>query len=215
MRQVHTSPAAAIAASLRAVGHPRSTTLRNGVPARIRPLRLDDAQRFGAFVGKLSVASRGCRFHAGIGDCAPATLQQLVCVDGVRHVAFVATLALADGEELIGEARYCVGDDPGCAELAIAIADSWQGQGLAGPLIDCLLQAARDAGLHQLYVEALATNIRMIGCLRRMGFRTSVQGSTGNLLRLERGVSPRVAQPDQRLPGALRRWLISQFTPRV
>ena len=27
--------------------------------------------------------------------------------------------------------------------------------------------------------------------------------------------APRVAQPDQRLPGALRRWLISQFTPRV
>lgn len=215
MRQVHTSPAAAIAASLRAVGHPRSATLRNGVLARIRPLRLDDARRFGAFVGQLSEASRGCRFHAGIGDCGLPTLQELVCVDGVRHVAFVATRALADDEELIGEARYRVGDDPACAELAIAIADAWQGQGLAEQLLDCLIEAARDAGLRRLYGEVPATHTRLIAFMHRKGFQTRAEGSTSTVLRLEHGVAPRLVQPDTRRPGALRRWLASQLVPRV
>lgn len=211
MRRPHTSPAAAIAASLRAVGQPRSAILRNGVRARIRPLRLDDARRFGDFVGKLSEASRDDRFHGDVGDCTPFTLQQLVCVDGVRHVVFVAALALADGEELIGEVRYRVGDEPGCAEVAIAVVDAWQGQGLADQLIDCLLEAAHDAGLRRLYGEVLAANTRMIGFLHRMGFQTCSQGSSGDLLRLERGVSPRRPQGARGLPGALRRWLIGQF----
>lgn len=207
MRPVPTSPAVAIAATLRAVGHPRSATLRNGAAARIRPLRMDDAQRFGAFVGQLSEGSRGCRFHAGIGDCEPATLQQLVSVDGVRHVALVATLAQRDGETLIGEARYRVGEPPGSAELAIAVADPWQGQGVAEHLIDCLLEAARDAGLRRLYGDVLASHTRLIGFLRRTGFQTCAQGSGGHLLRLERGVAPRAPQAQRRPLGALRRWL--------
>lgn len=214
MRQVPTSPAVAIAASLRAVGHPRSATLRNGAPARIRPLRTEDAQRFGAFVGQLSEGSRGCRFHAGIGDCEPAALQQLVSVDGVRQVALVATLPLVDGEALIGEARYCVGEPPGSAELAIAVADAWQRQGVADHLIDCLLEAARDAGLRRLYGDVPASHTGLIGFLHRMGFQTCAQGPGGGLLRLERGVAPRPPQPERRPLGALRRWLAGQFVPR-
>jgi acetyltransferase len=188
--------------------------LRNGAPARIRPLRTDDVQRFGAFVGQLSEGARGCPFHAGIGDCEPAMLQQLVSVDGVRQVALVATLALADGEALIGEARYGVREPAGSAELAIAVADPWQGQGVADHLIDGLLEAARDAGLRRLYVDVLASHTGLIGVLHRMGFQTRAQGTGGGLLRLERGVAPRTQQPQRRPLGALRRWLAGQFVPR-
>ena len=214
MHRAHTSPAAAIAASVRAAGLPRKAQLRNGVAIRIRPVRPDDARRFNAFICKLSVASRGCRFHGdigAIGDCAPATLQRLVAADGVRQVAFIATLPCADGEEVIGEARYCVGADADRVELAITVADAWQGQGMADLLLDSLLEAARDAGVRWIYGEVGASNTRMIGFLHRMGFQTCAQGSGHEVVRIERGVAPRLPRAGQRPAGALRRWLLDQF----
>ena len=63
-------------------------------------------------------------------------LVDLVNVDGVRHVAFVATLRLDHDEEVIGEARYDVSADGDSAELALVVADIWQGQGLAVAMLD-------------------------------------------------------------------------------
>lgn len=215
MRRPFTTPADAIAASLRAAGLPRTARLRNGMPVRIRPVRSDDAPRLNAFVCELSAASRGRRFHGCIGECAPFTVQQLVAVDGVRDVAFIATLPFADGERVIGEARYCIRADADGAELALTVADAWQGQGLGEQLIDCLLEAARDAGVRRLYGEVLASNAQMINFLHRVGFKTCARDAGSGVVRVERGVAAGSPRSNERRVGALRRWLINQFVPRV
>jgi GNAT superfamily N-acetyltransferase len=212
MIKLNTTTAAAIAATRRAVGVPRQVRLRNGAPAQIRALRSDDAKRFGGFVARLSAASRGERFGRGFGICPPAMLLDLVNVDGVRHAAFVATLKLDDDEEVIGEARYDVSTDGDCAELTLVVADFWQGQGLAEPLLDRLLEAARDAGLRRLVGEVPSSNHRMIRFMQRMGFVACAQGADRPVLRMERGVAPRLPQaPALRPVDVLRRWLNNQL----
>lgn len=212
MLKLNTTPAAAIAATRRAVGLPRQVRLRNGAPAQIRAVRPDDMKRFGGFVARLSAASRGERFGRGYGACSPAMLVDLVNVDGVRHVAFVATLRLDHDEEVIGEARYSVSADGDCAELTLVVADIWQGQGLADQLLDRLLEAARDAGLRRLVAEVPSSNRRMIRFMQRMGFVACAQGADRPALHMERGVAPR--PPQTPAPGPmdlLRRWLNNQF----
>ncbi|MDR6534981.1 GNAT family protein [Variovorax soli] len=210
---VNTCPAAAIAATRRAVGLPRHVRLRNGAPAQLRAVRSDDAKRFGAFFARLSAASRGERFGRGLeAACSPAMLVDLVNVDGVRHVAFVATLRLDHDEELIGEARYDVAADGDSAELALVVADSWQGQGLADQLLDLLLEAARHAGLRRLVCEVPASNRRAIRFMQRMGFVAGAPGADRLVLRMERSVASRVPPaPAPRAVDMLRRWLNNQF----
>ncbi|MGJ7493617.1 GNAT family N-acetyltransferase [Variovorax sp. RT4R15] len=214
MRHANTTPAAAIAATRRAVGLPRHVRLRNGAEAQIRTVRSDDAKRFGGFVAGLSAVSRGERFGRGLGACSPAMLVDLVNVDGVRHVAFVATLSADHDEEVIGEARYDVGADGESAALTLVVADIWQGQGLADPLLDHLLGAARDAGLRRLVGEVPSSDHRTIRFMQRMGFVACAQGEDRVVLRMElkRGVASRMPQASAPRPvDVLRRWLDNQL----
>ncbi|MEO5738352.1 MAG: GNAT family N-acetyltransferase [Variovorax sp.] len=196
MLHANTTPAAAIAATRRAVGLPRHVRLRNGVQAQIRAVRSDDAKRFGR----------------GLGARSPATLVDLVSVDRVRQVAFVATLRLNHDEELIGEARYDVSADGDFAGLTLFVADVWQGQGLADQLLDHLLGAARDAGLRRLVCEVPISNRRMIRFMQCMGFVACAQRADRPVLRMEHGVASRMPQaPVARPVDVLRRWLNNQL----
>lgn len=207
-----TNPAAAIAATRRAVGVPRHVRLRNGAPAQIRTVRPDDAKRFAGFVARLSAAARGERFGSGFGACSPAMLVDLVNVDGVRQVAFVATLKLDHDEEVIGEARYGLNTDGDCAELTLVVADFWQSQGLGCQLLDRLIEAARDAGLRRLVAEVPSSNLRMVRFMQRMGFVAGASGADRPVLRMERGVAARQPQAAAPRPAdLLRRWLSNQF----
>jgi GNAT superfamily N-acetyltransferase len=214
MPPFNTTAAAAIAATRRAVGVPRHVRLRNGAPAQIRVVRPEDARRFAGFVGRLSATSRGDRFGPGFGACSPAMLVDLANADGVRQVAFVATVRADHDEELIGEARYTLSEDGDgeSAALTIAIADIWQGQGLAAELLDPLLEAARDAGVRRLFAEVPTANRRMIRFMQRMGFVACGPDAGRPALRMERGVPPRPRNATAPGPmDLLRRWLHNQF----
>lgn len=217
MPRPHNTPAAAIAASRRAAGLPHRAQLRNGLPVHLRAVRPADARCFGEFVRKLSAVSRGWRFQGGLSPCAPGPLQELVHVDGVNQVCTIATRPRADCaevyEEVIGEARYSVDADADRAELAIAVADTCQGQGLADELLDHLLETARDAGLRCLFCEVPFSNARMIRFMQRMGFVACERDGVSAVLRMEREVASPPRSAATRSVQALRRWLsqLSQF----
>lgn len=145
------------------------------VPARpapaLRPARADDAAAMQAFVDGLGADSRRSRFHGGLGRCSARLAAALVAADGRRQVVWLATTWAGGCERIIGEARFVRdGDGAGTAELAIAVADDWQGRGVADALLRQLLAAARAAGVQRLRGDVMATNARMQGFLRRHGF---------------------------------------------
>jgi acetyltransferase len=145
----------------------------------IRPLRLQDAGAFRAFVERLSPESRYERFQYVVKEVSPALLRLLVEADPRKHVALVA---LHQGE-VVGEARY-VRDGDG-AEFALAVADGWRRRGVGKRLLQALTAAARRDGLKRLDGEVLAWNQAMLGFVEQAGFRVRSHPEDARLLRIE------------------------------
>jgi acetyltransferase len=145
----------------------------------IRPLRLQDAGAFRAFVERLSPESRYERFQYVVKEVSPALLRLLVEADPRTHVALVA---LHQGE-VVGEARYVRdGDD---AEFALAVADGWRRRGVGKRLLQALIASARRDGLKRLDGEVLAWNQAMLGFVEQAGFRVRSHPEDARLLRIE------------------------------
>lgn len=145
----------------------------------IRPIGLEDAPAFRAFVERLSPESRYERFQYVVKEVSPSLLKLLVDSDPRRHVA----LAAFAGDELIGEARFVREGDG--AEFAIAVADAWRRRGVGKRLLDALLGCARRDGLKRLDGEVLAWNQAMLGFVEQQGFRVRSHPGDARLLRVE------------------------------
>ena len=145
----------------------------------VRPLRVQDAAAFRAFVGRLSPASRYARFQFVVKELSPQLLRMLVEADPRSHVA----LAAFDGEDMVAEARYVRSGDS--AEFAIAVADGWRRRGLARRLLDRLLRKARRQGLRRIAGEVLAGNEAMLAFVAQAGFSLQPHEEDGRLVRAQ------------------------------
>jgi len=138
---------------------------------RIRRVQRGDAPLMQRFVDALGAASRRWRFH-GVVKASAALTAALVEGDAVW--------AAFHGGTLIGEARYVRERAAGaCAELAIAVADGWQGRGVAAALLDTLLAEACRAGVRTLHADVMSDNLPMQRFLLRHGFAPRLQWDGG------------------------------------
>src|SRR3954462_1300151 len=70
---------------------------------------------------------------------------------------------------IVGGARYIVGQ-PGTAEVAFAVVDEHQGQGIGAALMRHLAAIARRSGLNELIAEVLPENLPMLKVFENSGF---------------------------------------------
>ena len=145
----------------------RDLPLRGGRLARVRPLRPSDRDLYERAVVDLSPRSRYLRLLAPIARPSERLLDQMTRPDGYRymHVAHVALTI--DETSDVGVVRYVrSADDPRIAEVAIAVADDWQGHGLGLRLMRHTAEHARLAGVE----TTLDENARAARLLRAAGF---------------------------------------------
>ena len=69
---------------------------------------------------------------------------------------------------IAGGARYVV-IKPGQAEVAFAVVDQFQGQGVGSALLRHLSSLARKAGLQEFVAEVLAENVPMLKVFEKSG----------------------------------------------
>ena len=150
-------------------------TLNDGRVVVIRSVRPQDAGPMARFVERgLSPASRRRRFHGAIKSLPSALLAALTGADQNDHVALVAEAPEAGAAEegrmaIVAEARF-VTEEPGQpAELALAVADAWQGQGLGAALMDLLCRQGRLRGLPGLQADVMVDNAAMLALLCSRG----------------------------------------------
>lgn len=138
--------------------------LRDGSVCRIRPIDEDDRQRLQAAFQRLSANSRRLRFFGVKKALTPAELDHLASPDGRVHIAYGAVRLDDQGNELdgLGAAR-CIrlAPDSDTAELAIAVVDEVQGEGIGSHLLRQLVNAARRQGIRRFRCEVLAENNAM------------------------------------------------------
>ncbi|WP_148716261.1 bifunctional acetate--CoA ligase family protein/GNAT family N-acetyltransferase [Chitinolyticbacter meiyuanensis] len=146
------------------------TQLKNGVPLTIRPVRPEDAEMMAAFVAELSDETRYNRYMNTLKTLPQSMLARFTQMDYAREVALVGTLGEGEDERILGVARFTVNPDYDSCEFAIVIADSMQGKGLGGRLMEALFAAARDMSLDLVEGEVLTSNKTMLNFMKRLGF---------------------------------------------
>jgi acetyltransferase len=141
-------------------------TLKGGATLRVRPIRPEDAAMERAFVAGLSDQSRYLRFMQHLPALTPQMLARFTQVDYDRELALIAL----DGEAIVAVARYVANPDRESAEFAIAVADAWQGKGLAYALMRMLIRCAGRRGFKRLIGGVLAVNAPMLALATALGF---------------------------------------------
>ena len=148
--------------------------LRDGRRIEIRALRMDDRADFLRAVERTSAQSLYRRFFGARRDFSEKEIEFFVNVDFVNHVALVATVEEGSRTVIVGGGRY-VAVQPGTAEVAFAVVDDYQGQGIGGALLRHLVVIARKAGLQKLVAEVLPDNIPMLKVFEKSGLRCNMK----------------------------------------
>jgi len=144
--------------------------LRDGRRIGIRALRTNDRADFLSAVERTSAQSLYRRFFGAKRDFSAKEIEFFVNVDFVNHVALVATVEEGNRTVIVGGGRYVI-VQPGTAEVAFAVVDEYQGQGIGIALLRHLVAIARDAGLEKLVAEVLPDNIPMLKVFEKSGLR--------------------------------------------
>ncbi len=159
--------------------------LAGGTRVIVRPTLPQDGDLQRAFVRNLSDEARYFRFMTRLSDLPEATAERFTTIDYVGHVALIAEVFTDVGAMMIGEARYVVdaGDAAAC-EFAVAVADGWQGMGLARILLTRLADHAASSGIRHMSGDTIATNKAMIALAKRTGFAVARKPEDGCLVHL-------------------------------
>jgi RimJ/RimL family protein N-acetyltransferase len=134
--------------------------LPDGAPVLIRPIRADDKRMLTDGLRRLSDESVHRRFLTPKRSFSRAELRYLTEVDGRDHVALVAEHPSGPARRLIAVARFVrLAQDPDAAEVAITVADDWQGRGLGSLLSEQLAAEARRVGIRRFTATMAADNV--------------------------------------------------------
>ncbi|HKI40442.1 MAG: GNAT family N-acetyltransferase [Mycobacterium sp.] len=133
---------------------PIPVSTRDGAQLLVRPVLPGDAERFTGS-GSFSRETLYRRYQGG----APteARLVYLFEVDYLDHFVWV----VVDGVDgpVVADARFIRDvDDPASAEVALTVADAYQGRGIGTLLLGALAVAARVDGVKRFHARVLADN---------------------------------------------------------
>jgi GNAT superfamily N-acetyltransferase len=116
------------------------------------------------FFFRLSPETLYRRFHSPITRPEQAQPQRLLDLDHHDREAVVAV----DGGEIVGVARYARKAGADTAEVAVVVADDWQGQGLATRMLSMLGELAVGAGVRHFTLSMQADNRPVLHLVRRL-----------------------------------------------
>ena len=151
--------------------------LRDGSTLAVRPIRPQDEADLARFFTDLSMESRVFRFFAAIAN-ADVLAKKLVHIDYMTQYGLLAVAGAA--RQVVGHAMYAE-TGPRKAELALAVADEYQGRGLGTILLGQLAEAAAAAGIDVLEAIVRPENHRMLNVLRESGFPVSARSEPGEV----------------------------------
>ncbi|HET7421689.1 MAG TPA: GNAT family N-acetyltransferase [Candidatus Dormibacteraeota bacterium] len=154
-----------------------TVVLRDGSTLTVRPVRAGDESALARFFSELSLESRVFRFFAAVAN-ADATVKRMVDVDYSSRYGIVALGGPAG--DIVGHAMY-VAIDESTAELALAVADAYQGRGLGTILLGQLAEAASEAGIVALEAVVRPENHKMLEVLRESGFPVQSRSEPGEI----------------------------------
>ena len=168
-------------------------TMPDGLRLCVRPIEPADREELAEAYRNLSPESRRLRFLVPPAELTESMLTYLTHVDGVNHVALVAEAVGEKGSPGVAVARFVrLQEDPDCAEVAVTVADAWQGRGIGTRMLELIIEAAVRRRVRRLRGFVSSDN-RILDLARDIGSRVTPE-------------SPGVVRVEVELPS--RPWVI-------
>jgi RimJ/RimL family protein N-acetyltransferase len=171
---------------------PRAGRLRDGTRVWLRPLVAQDRGLLRAGFRRLSSRSRYSRFLQGVSD---TKFDQMlpVLLDSVDQQRHIAVVLYAEGQP-IGVSRL-VRPTPSSsvADLAVTVADDWQGRGAGTVLARAALDRAES--VREIHTVVSADNVASLRMLARLGEMRSdcADGACDIVVRIDRSAAANAA----------------------
>jgi acetate---CoA ligase (ADP-forming) len=159
--------------------HEADVVLRDGSTVHVRPVRAEDAAAVHTFFKGLSPESIALRFFSSFPDLDRA-VRWATEADQHRY-GLIATTS-ADRRVVAHAGWERDPDRPERAEVAFAIADTMQHNGLGTILLGQLIEAADQAGVAVLTAEVLPQNQHMLHVFRDSDFPLTTRTLPGVVL---------------------------------
>ena len=163
-----------------ATSYSATVHLRDGRTLEVRALKPSDETEMMAAVGRIGAQSLYRRFMGAKRGFSDKERAFFLNVDFVNHVALVAVVKEGDRATIVAGGRYIV-EKPGMAEVAFAVVDDYQGQGIGAVLLRHLAALAREAGLKEFTAEVLPDNTPMLKVFERSGLKFSSKRSADGI----------------------------------
>jgi RimJ/RimL family protein N-acetyltransferase len=145
-------------------------TLKDGRTVIVRAIRPDDKATILKGIDLFSDDSLYKRFHGAKSGLTDQELKFYTEIDYLHHVALV--VALKENGQVIGGGRYISYDESlpaRSAELAFAVADSFQGLGVGSIVLKHLIIIAREVGVGIFEADVLVESSAMIKVFEKSG----------------------------------------------
>jgi RimJ/RimL family protein N-acetyltransferase len=152
--------------------------LPDGRRMEIRALRPKDQVDLLAAVDRTSARSLYRRFFGAKRDFSEKEVAFFLNIDFTSHVALIAVVEEEGRAVIVAGGRY-VAERLGVAEVAFAVIDEYQGQGIGAVLLRHLAAIARSAGLKEFTAEVLPDNIPMLKVFEKSGLKFNMKREQG------------------------------------
>jgi RimJ/RimL family protein N-acetyltransferase len=149
----------------------RELELKNRTKVHVRPIRPDDEERLHEAFARMSERSVYFRFFTPLKRLPEDLARRLSHVDYRDRFALCAVTHRPDGREhILGVARYDRIAETDTAEVAVAVVDEFQRQGVGAGLLSLLTQVARENQIRRFVLIVLPENQSMLALLRGLGW---------------------------------------------
>jgi RimJ/RimL family protein N-acetyltransferase len=154
-------------------------TTKKGLEILLRPVKISDEPLLKDFFYSLSDQSLYRRFMSARKDIPHERLQDFVIIDYSREMVILAVLQQEEIEEVVGVGQYGIDEATHSAEVAFAVRDDYQGQGIGTELLSYLTVLAKRQGLLGFTAEVLFENRPMMQVFESAGFDLEKKSTQG------------------------------------
>jgi acetyltransferase len=147
----------------------RRTSLKNGTPVQLRPVRPEDEEMYKVFFTHVAPEDIRLRFFGPVKEFSHAFIARLIQIDYARSFVIVAVEEVTG--LMLGVVRLMLDVDREKGEYAILLRSDMKGQGLGWKLMKYMIEFARAEGVHEIEGQVLSENGPMLSMNQALGFK--------------------------------------------
>jgi len=154
-------------------------TTKMGLEILLRPVKISDEPLMKDFFHRFSDESLYYRFFSTRQDLPQEFVKKFVVIDYTQQMVVLAILQTEEKEEVIAVGQYWIQEGTHTGNVAFAVRDDYQKQGVGSVLLSYLTYMGRKQGLYGFTAEVLMDNRAALRLFASMGFDIEKTWSAG------------------------------------